>query len=154
MASKKDTQKQIAVKKAKFKKAYISCYGNVTMSCKKCRIGRQTFYLWRDKDIITKDDLKEWNHIIQDKVEALFIKKDLPKDFKARRFWLERRHRDYKPNPLHVDNLELNVGVIVLPALKAALGLDGTEHDYFTKAKDGSFVETQRGTTDLRAPKE
>lgn len=87
----------ILQKKALLIEKYIESYGVVTWACNRSKITRQQFYNWLEEDKDFAKRISEADETIQDNVEKMYLDKDLPKDFQARKFWLERRTQKYKP---------------------------------------------------------
>ena len=86
-------------KLARLVEFYIKCYGNITKTCQTANVARRTFYDYKEKYPEFVKALEDAEQEICDNVEAMFLERDviLSRNFEGRRFWLQSRHKAYKP---------------------------------------------------------
>jgi len=86
-------------KKTQFIELFFTTSNNIAQTCATIGIGRQTYYLWLDKDPDFKKAMYDAGEKMKDYMESMLIKA-ADVDWRAAAFWLKihAKDRGYKPD--------------------------------------------------------
>lgn len=94
-----EKKEQERTKRAKelFLEAYASNMGSITASCASAMVERSTYYTWLKVDPIFRTDVYELDQSLLGHVEDALKEQISQKDGASIRYFLDRRHPEYKP---------------------------------------------------------
>ncbi len=97
---KKEEQERTKIKKKFFLEIYRKLLGSIKATCEKVDIERRTFYRWMEEDEDFRKDIGEAYKEKLDDVEQALNKKIIEGDATMIRYFLDRKHPDYRPRSI------------------------------------------------------